>query len=132
MGGVDLLPSVRYELTANAPEYHLRSQFRTARVAGAGYVRWSERVDDARQVGTGASLSPRIVRRVTPRLDLDAWSHSRDGAGLHGALTMEIVPPNLRGAVVTVTLGAKSTGQVAALPLDNGAYISAGLVFTLW
>jgi hypothetical protein len=132
VGGVELLPSVRYELTAMAPEYHLRSQFRTVRAAGAGYVRWSERVDDARQVGIGGSLSPRAAGRIMPRLDLDVWSHSRDGAGLHGAMTMEIVAPNLRRAVVTVTLGGKSTGHAAALPFDNGAYVSAGLVFTPW
>jgi hypothetical protein len=130
--GLELLPSVRYELTANAPEYHVRSQFRTARFAGAGYVRWSERVDDARQVGAGGSLALRGTRRVRPRLDLDTWSHTRDGAGLHGAVTMEITPPDMRRAMLTFALGAKSSGHVAALPLDNGAYVSAGLVFTLW
>lgn len=132
LGELELLPSVRYELTALAPEYHLRTQFRTARFAGAGYVRWSEPVDDARQIGAGGSLTPRAIRRITPRVDLDAWSHSRDGAGLHGAVTLEIVPPNVRGAAVTLTVGAKSTGHVAALPLDNGAYVAAGLVFTPW
>ncbi|HEY0873628.1 MAG TPA: hypothetical protein VGD94_09160, partial [Vicinamibacterales bacterium] len=128
----ELLPSVRYELTALAPEYQVRSQFRSARVAGAGYVRWTERVDDARQVGVGSSIAPRRSGRVAPRIDVDIWSHTREGVGIHGAVTLEIVAPNLRGAAVTMTVGAKSTGYVAALPLDNGAYVSAGIVFTPW
>jgi hypothetical protein len=130
--GVELLPSVRYELTANAPEYHLRSQFRTARFAGLGYVRWSERVDDARQFGIGGSIAPRRSARVMPRLDLDAWSHTRDGTGLHGAMTLEVAAPNWSNAALTVAIGAKSSGHVAALPLDSGGYVSAGVVFTVW
>ena len=130
--GVELLPSVRYELTANAPEYHLRSQFRTARFAGLGYVRWSERVDDARQFGLGGSIAPRTSGRVMPRVDLDAWSHTRGGTGLHGAVTVEIAAPKSSNAALTVTIGAKSSGHVAALPLDGGGYVSAGVVFTVW
>ncbi len=130
--GVELLPAMRYELTAIGPEYHVRSQFRMPRLAGLGYVRWTERVDDTRQFGVGGSIAPRGPGRVMPRFDLDAWSHTRDGTGLHGALTLEIAAPGSSHAALTVTFGAKSSGHVAALPLDGGAYASAGLVFTVW
>lgn len=130
--GLDLMPSVRYELTAIGPEYHVRSQFRTTRLAGLGYVRWSEQVDDARQVGFGGSIAPRRSGRVMPRLDLDLWSHTRDGTGVHGAVTVEITPPRTPHAALTFTLGGKSSGQVGALPLESGGYASAGVVFRVW
>lgn len=131
-GSVELLPSVRYELTALAPEYHVRSQFRTGRFVGAGYIRWSERVDDARQVGIGGSIAPRQSGWIAPRIDVDIWSHTRDGAGIHGAVHADVFPAREHWMALTFSLGAKSAGHVSARPVDAGAYLTAGATFSLW
>lgn len=130
IAGVDVIPSLRYEWGPLGTEYYIRSHYRTARIAGLGYVRWSEALDDERQVGVGASI---LLRQppITPRLDLDLWSHTADGAGVHGVLAAEI-PTGAFRAAISLAAGAKSAGYVHSLPLGPGPYVTAGLVFRIW
>ena len=128
IGGVRLLPGVRYEWTSIGAEYALRSHYRAGGVAGLGYVRWSERFASARQVGAGGSASWDLRESVSARVDLDLWSHTRDGGGAHGAVSVEVDRWAPGASSLLVSAGAKSRGHVSSLPPDAGVYVTAGML----
>jgi hypothetical protein len=132
IGGVDWLPGVRYEWTPLGAESSVRSHHRTAAHVGTTYVRWTERLAGQRLLGAGGSVSWQAGRSLTPRVDVDAWSHTADGAGLHAAASLELSRPANRAVSVLVAAGAKSEGHLGSLPPDAGAYMSAGLVLRIW
>jgi hypothetical protein len=131
-GGVRLLPGIRYEWTPIGPEYSVRSHYQAKALAGIGYVRWTERLAGERQVGAGGVVSWAGRSRLTPRVDIDAWSHTRDGAGVHGAVTVEFSRWAPHASTFIVSAGAKSAGHAGSLPLDAGLYLSAGIVARPW
>lgn len=128
IGSVRLLPGVRYEWTSIGAEYAVRSHYRAGGAAGFGYVRWSERFASARQVGAGGSASWDLRESVSARVDLDLWSHTRDGAGAHGTLSVEVDRWAPGASSVIVSVGAKSRGHVSSLPPDAGVYVTAGML----
>lgn len=132
LGGVRLLPGVRYEWTPAGAEYSVRSHYRAAAIAGKGYVRWTERLAGERQAGAGGSVAWRPRDWLTPRIDVDAWSHTRDGAGVHGAVSAEIARWAPAASAFYVGAGTKSAGHLGGLPADAGAYVSAGMLVRLW
>jgi hypothetical protein len=132
IGGVDLLPGVRYEWTSIGPEYAVRSHYRAGGVAGLGYFRWTERFGNARQFGAGGSASWDIDASLRSRVDLDLWSHTRDDGGAHGAVSVEIDRWAPGASSLIVSVGAKSRGHVSSLPPDAGAYVTAGMLVRVW
>lgn len=132
IGGVQLLPGVRYEWTSIGAEYALRSHYRAGGIAGLGYLRWTERFSEARQFGAGGSASWDPRESVRSRVDLDLWSHTRDGAGAHGAVTLEVDRWAPGASSLLVSVGAKSRGHVGSLPPDAGAYVTAGMLVRVW
>ena len=132
VGRVELLPGVRYEWTPIGAEYSVRSHYRITRAAGIGYVRWTGRFAGARQLGAGGSVSWRGEEGVMPRIDVDTWSHTREGRGAHVAASLEVDGWAPGASSVLVTAGAKSRGHVGSLPADGGAYVSAGVLVRFW
>ena len=132
IAGVQLLPGVRYEWTSIGAEYALRSHYRAGGVAGLGYVRWTERFTNARQFGAGGSASWRVRDSVRSRLDVDLWSHTRDGAGAHGSVSLEVDRWAPGASSLLVSVGAKSRGHISSLPPDAGAYVTAGMLVRVW
>jgi hypothetical protein len=132
IGGAELLPGVRYEWTSIGAEYALRSHYRAGEVAGLGYVRWTERFGNARQFGTGGSASWDINASLRSRVDLDLWSHTRDGGGAHGAVSVETDRWAPGASSLIVSAGAKSQGHVSSLPPDAGVYVTTGMLVRVW
>ena len=132
VGGVQLLPSLRYELSPHGPEYHVRSHYRVRAVMGTGYGRWTERIDVDRQVGGGFSIAGWSSAHVRPGFSVDAWSHTGRGFGMRGELQAEAVSWPHNRAALTVAVGAKSSGYLLGFPMDSGAYINAGVNVRVW
>ena len=132
LGGLRLLPGVRYEWTSIGAEYALRSHYRAGSIAGLGYLRWTERFRNARQFGVGGSASWEVRASVRSRADLDLWSHTHDGAGAHGAVTLEVDRWAPGASSLLVSVGAKSRGHISSLPPEAGAYVTAGLLVRVW
>ncbi|HKY20878.1 MAG TPA: hypothetical protein VJM31_06635 [Vicinamibacterales bacterium] len=136
VGGVRVLPSVRYELSPFGPEYHVRSHYRALGAIGSVYGRWTERIGADRQVGGGFSWSrwstPGFVPKVSPTLTMDAWSHTVHGFGMRGEVGADVRGWPAERAALTVTVGAKSFGHLPGFPMDRGAYINGGLTLKVW
>ena len=132
LGPVGLIPSVRYEWSPIGPQVYVRSHYRLSDRTGRAYVRWSDRFGDQRLVGFGLSTTGRPIARLKPEVELDIWSHGSHGPGIHGSITAEVPRWPARAAALSVTVGGKSSGYLAAHPLRAGAYVSAGFVVRLW
>jgi hypothetical protein len=125
--GLMLVPSLRYSLTPIGPEYALRSGFRKGGTAGSVYVRWSERIGTVQQRGGGGSCFLPAVRGVEPGLRFDVWSHTVNGVGGRGELSLSASrwpSPHLR---LTAAIGAKSSGFLDGFPLRRSSYAVVGL-----
>ena len=132
IGGAQLLPSLRYELSPYGPEYYVRSHYRARGFTGTGYGRWTEPIGIERQVGGGFSVAGWSLPRVRPGVSVDAWSHTRQGFGMRGEVQVEAVGWPHERAALTVAAGAKSSGYLLGFPMDNGAYINAGVNVRVW
>jgi len=129
VGRADVLPSLRYELSPFGPEYYVGTLFRASGARGSAYGRWTERIGDDRQVGGGVALSRWSVGRITPRVTLDAWSHTADGFGMHAGVEAEVNAWPGRRAALTIGAGAKSAGHLVGFSLEEGAYATIGITF---
>lgn len=132
IGGAQLLPSLRYELSPYGPEYYVRSHYRVRGLTGTGYGRWTEHIGVERQVGGGFSIAGWSLPRIRPGVGVDAWSHTHQGFGMRGELQVDAVGWPHQRATLTVAAGAKSSGYLLGFPMDNGAYINAGLNVRIW
>lgn len=121
IGGVHLLPSLRYELSPYGPEYYVRSHYRVADFMGTGYGRWTEQIGIDRQVGGGLSIGVRSSPRVRPAISVDVWSQNVEGMGMRGELQADLARWPHERAALTVAVGAKSSGYLLGFPLDRGA-----------
>jgi hypothetical protein len=140
VAGLRLLPSVRYDWSPYGPEYYVGSQFKTSRMTGVAYFRWTERIIDDRQIGAGGSVTlPAISRTIAkrahdivPTIELDVWSHTAAGAGVHASIGAEISDWPSKRAALIATAGVKSRGHLIGYALDSGPYVTAGLNVRIW
>jgi hypothetical protein len=126
-GRVDVLPSLRYELSPFGPEYYVGTLFRGSGARGSAYGRWTERIGDDRQVGAGVALSRWTMWRITPRVTVDGWSHTADGFGMHAGVEADVNGWPGRRAALTIGAGAKSAGHLVGYSLEGGAYGTVGI-----
>jgi hypothetical protein len=122
VGGAEVLPSVRYELSPFGPEYYLGSYFKAFGTTGRAYGRWTERIGSERMAGGGISLLlPAIAGpfrssnrgRIPLTIDVDSWSHTTDGLGMHASVGADVVGWPRERAALTMTIGAKSSSTAA-------------------
>lgn len=132
VGRAAFIPSLRYDVTPIGPEYAIRSHYRVLHRTGLGYVRWSEPIGAARQAGAGLSMAGWQVRGLRPQVTADLWSHTTNGAGIHGALGVELVDWPSHRATFTMTAGAKSSGYLPGFPMESGPYVKAGFNVKPW
>ena len=132
VGGVGLLPSVRYEFSPIGPEYYVRTHYRALGAVGTAYGRWTEQIGEDRQVGGGLSLSRWSTSRVAPSATIDVWSHTAEGVGVRGEVAADFRGWPARRAALTVAVGGKASGYLLGFPLDRGAYVNAGVTLTVW
>ena len=132
VGGVGLLPSVRYEFSPLGPEYYVRTHYRALGAVGTAYGRWTERIGEDRQIGGGLSLSRWSTPRLVPSVTIDVWSQTEEGSGFRGEVAADFERWPARRAALTVAVGAKSSGYLLGFPLARGAYINAGVTLTVW
>ena len=133
VGGVGLLPSVRYEFSPIGPEYYVRTHYRALGAVGTAYGRWTERIGEDRQVGGGLSLSRWSTPRLAPSVDHRRLVADRGRCRQFGARWRRISERwPARRAALTVAVGAKSSGYLLGFPLARGAYINAGVTLTVW
>jgi hypothetical protein len=140
IGGVGVLPWVRYEWSPYGPEYYAGSHVRTSRMTANAYVRRTETLRGERQTGGGASLSlPSLSTTfggrdhdLVPTFELDLWSRTSEGSGGHASIGAELGDWPSRRAAITIAVGAKSRGHLIGYALDAGPYATIGLVVRVW
>jgi hypothetical protein len=132
IGRIDLIPAMRYELSPIGPEYYVRGHYRVSSRSGTAYLRWTERIGAERQTGVGFSVSGWRLHKLMPQADVDLWSHSTRGRGMHVAISTDIAEWPSTRAVLNMSIGAKSSGYLAGYPLDHQTYASAGFSIRLW
>ena len=140
VGTAKLLPWMRYEWSPYGPEYYAGSHFRTSGTSGNAYVRRASALRGNRQTGAGASvsLSPLSTtfagraHEIVPTLELDLWSHTTEGRGVHASIGAELGEWPSRRAALTVMAGAKSRGHLIGYALDAGPYATLGLTVRVW
>jgi hypothetical protein len=132
VGNARILPALRYELSPYGPEYYAGTLFRVRGTRGRAYGRWTERIGPDRQVGGGVALSRWTLGGVTPRIDIDAWSHTSDGFGMHAGVEADVDRWPGRRAALTVGAGVKSSGHLVGFALDGGAYVTVGVTIRMW
>jgi len=132
IGPIRAIPAMQYSVTPIGPEYAVRTHLKSGPWNGAAYVRWTERIGPARQSGAGGSIGGWTTHGMKATLTADVWSHSVDGAGVHGALGIDFVDRPLRRATLTVSAGAKSSGYLSGFAMASGTYVTAGLNVRPW
>jgi len=127
IGSIGLIPSMRYSLTPIGPEFSVRSHFRKGQALGSAYVRWSERIGNAKQNGAGVTYSAPVFRGLESTIRFDAWSHTLRGSGVRGEISVAKRGWPNRYVGVSATVGAKSSGYLAGYPLARSTYGAVGL-----
>jgi hypothetical protein len=127
IGGIGLIPSIRYSLTPVGPEFSVRSQFRKGQTLGSAYVRWSEPIGNAKQRGAGVAYLAPACRGIEATIRIDAWSHTLNSSGARGEISVSTIRWPTSRVGVTVTVGAKSSGYLEGFPLARSTYGAVGL-----
>ena len=125
--GFGLIPSIRYSLTPVGPEFSVRSHVRVGGTRASAYVRWSERIGNARQKGAGVTYLAPASHGLEPTIRFDAWSHTLNGGGVRGEVSVATTGWPSRRIGVSVAVGAKSSGYLEGYPLARSMYGVVGL-----
>lgn len=129
LGGVSLVPGLRYEMTPVGPERQVRSWIRIGPRVAAAYVRWTDTVDDQRLLGAGGEYRSLPMGRWRLGMMFDFWENPDDpAAARYGAryeANADWSPPAARWSL-TLAAGGKSTGYLIGFPIASGAYGSVG------
>ena len=141
IGGAEMLPSARYELSPFGPEYYVGSYFKALGTTARAYGRWTERIVADRLTGGGGSFQlPSLVGAangfrggaVPATVTVDAWSHTVDGFGMHASIAADVENWPARRAALTIAVGAKSSGHLIGYALESGAYVTVGMNLRAW
>jgi hypothetical protein len=127
IGRVGLIPALRYSLTPIGPEFSVRSHVRVGHTRASAYVRWSEPIGIARQKGAGVTYLAPASHGLEPTIRFDAWSHTLNGGGVRGEVSVATTGWPSRRIGVSVAVGAKSSGYLEGYPLARSMYGVVGL-----
>jgi hypothetical protein len=93
----------------------------------SAYVRWTEPIGNAQQKGAGVTYLAPAFHGLEPTIQFDAWSHTLNGAGARGEISVTTPGWPNRHVALSAAFGAKSSGYLEGYPFARSMYGVVGL-----
>jgi hypothetical protein len=126
IGSILLAPSARVWLSPLGIEYSLQSQMKIKGRLSTTYARWTEKRDQARQVGGGGSLQFGTATSISTIL-VDVWRPPNASVRLRTEVSLEQLRMPSTHLHVLGAVGRKGVGYLPGFPFEAGFYVTGGL-----